>query len=353
LDDVNPVEAVAKMIVDHLIDFKGCERHDRSQEYGINDVGPLGLKDFIRQRDRIWSSSPSFIPPDFADATFLPSGARLESEDSDLEDSWETGNVGDTPLFRTSPNDWKECHENVGLLLTGGTDSDDDGNGIRLNRYLNMGKGDKLSAPSTRQMAQGVVTFDLDSALAVFSDLSAIHAMILISIDANPMKNLKYSVHVYHRGVPLHLIPHFHFGQFGHDPQFNLFVLLPALYQPDAKHTRDNLHNHVAEVVRKKFMDDCLLPAIRSVITDNEGQDWDFNYATSKAKAMAARQEGSVYRDKRTGFKQEIRYELGAEHIPAVWARCRAAIRHAMADDTEDDTMKAFEVSSPLYCQTC
>ena len=351
-DDVDPVEAVAKMMVDHLVDFKGCRRHDHSRERSVGDVGPLGLKDFIRQRDRIWSSSPSFIPPDFADATLLPSEARLEYEDSEseLEDGWETGNAGDVPLFRTSPSDWKECHTNVGLLLTGGADSDDDGDddGTRLNRYLDVGRGDKLSTLSTRRMAQGIVTFDLDSALAVFADLSVIRALISISVDANPMKNLKRSVHVYHGGVPLHLIPHFHLGQFGHDPQFDLFIILPALYQSDAKRTRDNPYNHVPEIVRRKFMDDCLLPAIKSVITVNESQDWDFNYATSKAKAMAVHQERSMYRDERTGFKQQIRYELGAEHIPAVWARCAAAIRRIMADDVEDDTMKAFEVRCSL-----
>ena len=83
-------------------------------------------------------------------------------------------------------------------------------------------------------MARGKANMDIDS-LALFTDLSIINIKIILSIVTNLNKNLRQSVHISHKGILLHWIPHFHLGQFGHDLQFEQFIFLPALYNKDRK----------------------------------------------------------------------------------------------------------------------
>jgi len=121
-------------------------------------------------------------------------------------------------------------------------------------------------------MARGEATLDVDSVLALSMDLSMINTEIAVSIVANPMKNLKKSVHLNHNETPLHLIPHFHHGHFEHDIKFDLFIFLPALYNKDLKRWKNNRFNHVSEELRAEFMDRCLLPAIKGVMTPLKDQ---------------------------------------------------------------------------------
>ncbi len=113
----------------------------------------------------------------------------------------------------------------------GGDDSGDE-DGIKLDRYLEVGKDDVVFAnsPRKREMVREEATLDMDSVLTLFTDLSRINREIVISIVVNPMKNLKKSVSIIHDGVPLHWIPYFHLGHFGHDVKFDLFIFLLALY---------------------------------------------------------------------------------------------------------------------------
>ena len=76
------------------------------------------------------------------------------------------------------------------------------------------------------------------------------------------MMNLKKNIHLIHNGIPLHWIPHFHMGQFDHDPVFDIFIFLPALYNKNLKRWKNNLFNHVDERLRVKFMNECLLLVI-------------------------------------------------------------------------------------------
>src|SRR5579859_1415194 len=103
-------------------------------------------------------------------------------------------------------------------------------------------------------------------------NLSVINTVVAISIVANPTKNLKTSVRLIHNEIPLHWIPHFHLGQFGHDPMFDLFMFVLGLYDKEVKRRKNNLFNHVGEKLRAEFMDECLLPAIREVVSPNESQ---------------------------------------------------------------------------------
>lgn len=187
------------------------------------------------------------------------------------------------------------------------------------------------------------MTLDIDSILALFTDLSVIKTVIGISIVANPMKNLKQSIHFIHNGVLLHWIPHFHVGQFGHDPMFDLFMFLPALYNKDLKRRKNNLFNHVDEELQVEFMDQCLLPAVREVVTPNESQSWDFAYAVSLAKSQAIGIEGNQYQHQKEGFRQQMKFDLDGDDITAVWNKCNVQLRQAIRGNRRLKAFKGFQ----------
>ena len=337
-EGLSPHERVAKMLVDHLIDFKGCARH-------IAVIGDdiTGMYEFIHNRDRLLQEIPEFADPDFARAERLPAEARLiVEEDGEVEDEWRK--FSQDPLWHMSAKEWKKCHETVGHLFTGGDDSEDE-DGLKLDRYLEVGKGDAMFANSRRkrEKARGGVSLDIDSILALFTDLSIIKTVVAISIVANPMKNLKGSVHLIHNGIPLHWIPHFHLGQFGHDPMFDLFMFLPGLYNKWLKRRKNNLFNHVDEKLRQQFMDECLLPAIRKVLGMNESQSWDFVYVVSKAKSQAVGLEGHQHKHEKLSFNQQMTFDLDGDCISAVWTECNIRLRRAIRANGRLKVFKGFQ----------
>src|SRR5579859_4437463 len=277
------------MLVDHLIDFKGCRRHTR-----VMGDGMTGMEEFVEDCRRLRQRIPEFTDPDFAQVERLPADARpREDQDDDIEDKWRK--FSQDPLGHMTANEWKRCHKTIGNILTGGDESDME-DGVRVDRYLEVGKGDMMFANSRRrrEKARGEMSLDIDSILALFTDLSVINTVVAISIVANPMKNLKRSVHLIHDGIPLHWIPHFHLGEFGHDPMFDLFMFLPGLYDKEVKRRKNNLFNHVEEKLRAEFMDECLLPAIREVVSPNESQWWDFAYVVRDQEFIAVYGKPSV-----------------------------------------------------------
>ena len=323
------------MLVDHLIDFKGCKRHRPVMGDDIT-----GMEEFVHDRWKLLNGTPQYSDPDFAQPERLPIEARLPAEkDEDVMDEWRR--FSQDPLSHMTPTEWKDCHKTFRQAFTGGDDSDDE-DGVKLDRYLQVGKGDMMFANSRRrrEKACGEVTLDIDSIMSLFTDLSTINTVIAISIIANPIKNLKRSVHLIHNGVPLHWIPHFHLGQFGHDPMFDLFMFLPALYDRNLKRRKNNLFNHVDEKLRAEFMNKCLLPAIREVVTPNESQSWDFAYVVSLAKSQAIGLEGNQYKRQRESFQQRITFDLDGDHITAVWNACNVHLRRAIR---RNEMLKAFK----------
>jgi len=324
--------------VDHLIDFKGCQGH-------LPVIGDeiTGLQEFIDERHKLLQQVPEFRDPDFAQPERLPIGARLPEDSNDeIEDEWRK--FSKDPLEHMSPREWRKCHQTIKQIFTGGDESDDE-EGVSSDRYLNIGKGDRMFANSRRmrEKARGDVTLDIDSTLALFTDLSMIKTVVAISIISNPMKNLKKSVHLIHNGVPLHWIPHFHLGHFGHDPEFDLFMFLPSLYNKDLKRRKNNLFNQVSEKLRAEFMDECLLPAIREVMAPNESQSWDFAYPASLAKSQAIGLEGNQYKRQKESFRQQVTYDLDGDNIPAVWNICNVRLRRAMRHNKALEAFKGFQ----------
>ena len=112
-------ERVAKILVDHFINFKGCRRHTQVVDKGT------GLKEFIKERSRLLQRIPEFQDPDFAQIERLPAEARLgEADNDEIEDEWRK--FSQHPLYHMSSKEWKKCYETVGRIFTGGDDSDDE-----------------------------------------------------------------------------------------------------------------------------------------------------------------------------------------------------------------------------------
>jgi hypothetical protein len=104
-------------------------------------------------------------------------------------------------------------------------------------RHFHMASGDLVHhhREQVRKMARGRLTVDIDSVLSLFTDLSMINCTIDIAMVWNPWRNLESSVHIAHRGIPLHRIPHFHLGRFGRDLDFDLYMFVPKAYDKTAK----------------------------------------------------------------------------------------------------------------------
>ena len=326
------------MLVDHFINFKGCTHHTP-----VNGELVTGMQDFINDRQNMLEKIPQFTDPDFAQPDRLPVNVRLPDDPGhEVEDEWKK--LNGNALWHMTADEWEECHELVGQILTGGDDSDAE-DGEIVDRYLEIGKGDAMFADSQRKrkMARGEAILDIDSVLALFTDLSMIHTKIVLSIVANPNKNLRQSVHISHKGIPLHWIPHFHLGRFGDDLQFDLFIFLPALYNKNQKRRKNNLFNHITEEVRAEFMDKCLLPAIRDVMTPNEGQSWDFSYGLSQVKSNAGSMEGIHYKCQPSSFNGGRIYDIDAEDISVVWNNCHFRLQRATSENVRLRAFRGFQ----------
>jgi len=185
-------DEVAAMMVDQIIGPGGCEMHSPNEN-------AVGIESFTSERSGLLSHAHALENPEFAYDNRLPRQARLNHEDSD-EDEWENGEIATASLTRVSPGDWKRGYQHLELMFTGGPATDDEGDESRprskrrrLNRYLDLSIRNLLDSPhhDERRRAEGDISFDIDSVLAIFSDLSAINTDVYISIDSNAAKNLK------------------------------------------------------------------------------------------------------------------------------------------------------------------
>lgn len=320
------------MLIDHLTGHIGCGPEDHNHQYDEMD---LSISEFLEKRDEILDSLPIMAEPDFAQEHRLPKPARIYLGQAELKDEWEK--YLKAPLDHITDEEWDQCWHQFEHLLSGGSEP----------KNLRVGKKDDISISEDsreKDMARGEASIDIDSILAMFTDLSAINTVIRISVLSNPTKNLGASIHLSHRGMPMHHIPHFYLGSFGHDPKYDLFIVLPELYNSNIKRDKRNLHNHVPEDIRAEFMNTCLLPAVREVVDPNESQSWDFDYVVSKAKSTASAKEGKLNRSsKAKSFHQEVLFDLDARHIERTWEICERSLRDNIKRNGKLNAFRGFQ----------
>jgi hypothetical protein len=300
----SPQEIIAELLVDHFIHFRGCDHHEPidRDEYGITA--------FITERQEMEVPSP-----DFAEDERLPREARAGD--------WEGPDMGrrmmkDRLSSTTSSEEWIDLADELRRSFTG----KDEGGEIK---HFRMASGDLVHhhREQVRKMARGRLTVDIDSVLSLFTDLSKINCTIDIAMVWNPWRNLESSVHIAHRGIPLHRIPHFFLGRFGRDLNFDLYMFVPKAYDKNAKVRGGVIPNRVREETIAAFMDECFLKAVFECIPDAQSNRWPSRYEIQKAKAMAAGIEGRLYRKSRSVRHMELSVPLVAKFIPAVWKRCQ------------------------------
>ena len=90
-------------------------------------------------------------------------------------------------------------------------------------------------------------------------------------------------------------------------------------------------------------MDDCLLPAIREVMSPNESQAWDFAYVVSAAKSSATGLEGNQYGHRKEGFRQQMKFDLDGDHVAAVWNKCNRRLCRAIQGNGRLRLFKGFQ----------
>jgi len=324
--DITPLERVARMLVDHLTEFKGCNPEDHIKEYDSDD---LNMLEFNKKRFQIFERVQEIFEPDFALPARLPNKTRGRTSHAE-----EWRNHSSDPLGHMSVEKWDQNWRHFQNLFTG------DHDGLKK---LEIGKDYDIShseSENLRRISRGNVTVDIDSVLAMFTDLSVIKSILKVSIVSNPARNLSSNIHLAHRGKPLHHIPHFFFGSFGHDPRYDLYVMLPALHNPKLKRGKGKLHNHVPEEVRAEFMQKCFLPAVQKVLNANEAQSWVLDYDVAEANMTASSKEGNrSNRSQSKAVLQEVQSDLDAEHIGKVWNVCKKKLDREMK---REGPLKAF-----------
>ena len=344
---LSPTEKVAKLLVEQWLHFKGCDEHASVQ----NDAAGLSMQEFIDRRNDLLQKICEFSDPDFAQPSLLPINARLKGDPKDVEDQWEV--LSRKPLTAMTEEQWSGAYPTIQQVFIGpytvvdNTRFEDDDEAHsdslsdRMTKTLEIGKGDMMfdDCEMRRRQAQGMLRLDIDSILALFTDLSIIKSVLSISIVPLPTKNLQSDVHIIHNGVPLHWIPHFHLGRFGHDPTFDLFIVLPALYNKRFRRRKNNLFNHVTEDIIAEFMNKCFLPAVKEILTEAEAQEWDFDYELSKAKSNAVGLEGHIHSSERDRFRQHLHFNLDGDHVAPVWKICQGRLSKAMS---RNHLLKAF-----------
>jgi len=302
--------------VDHFISFKGCSHHTPV------DADEYGMRAFTRERGQ--AGVPN---PDFAEDERLPPEARVgESEGPDKGKRMMRDPLGSA----TTREGWTEIGAAIQNVLTG---EDEEGE----TRHFHIGSGDLVHhhIQRIRDMARGTVTVDIDSILSLFTDLSMINCTIDIAMVWNPWRNLQSSVHIAHRGIALHRIPHFFLGRFGRELSFDLYVFAPKAYDKEAKIQKGVIPNRLREETIAAFMDECFLKAVHECIPAAQVNRWPSKYEIQKAKTAAAGIEGHVYRPSRQTRHMELVVPLMAEFIPRVWKKCQRYLKREIRRSNE------------------
>jgi len=327
VDTPMPQTLVAHVIVDHLVDFAGWSSEDDHEEY--DEEKDISLLQFVERQQYLTHENPEMMQPDFAQDDRLPPDSRTwkkgERRYYNGEDFWKE--KLSEPLDHMQEKSWKHQSATIEQLFTGGPQP----------KHLKVGKDVDISQHSNKQhIAKGAVTLDIDNILAILPGLEAFNSTINVCLTQAPYKNLTGNVHLAHKGIPIHHIPHIYIGSTGTDPKYEIYVLFPDLYNRDLKCTKGNLHNHVPDNVHKVFMEECFLPAVENILGPNEAQSWKLRHEVIQANSTAAAKEGNKYRQASgKSSRQEIRCDLDKKHLPAIWNRCHQEMARQFKDFSE------------------
>lgn len=151
--------------------------------------------------------------------------------------------------------------------------------------------------------------WDVDSIISWASCLS-INRGLYISYLAPASRNMQASVHVFHQGKPLHIIPHLRLGSGRQSPQFSVYIFFPEI-----SHVRRTT-SYLTNDERRKWIDKLLLPAIRHCCPQDVVQHHPRSFDDVESKAYSRRREACssmVHND------IDMHHYLPEENLEAIW----------------------------------
>jgi hypothetical protein len=167
-------------------------------------------------------------------------------------------------------------------------------------------------------------TWDVDSLISWASCLSITRGLY-VSYHPPVSRNFGSSIHVFHYGTALHLIPHLRLGSRRQSPQFSVYVFFPGISHVCRTTT------YLTKEERRMWIDQLLLPAIRRCCPPDVIQHHPRSFDDVESKAYSRQREtcGGMVPN-----RMDMHHYLPQEYLPAIW-------RH-MTQNTEQADLAVF-----------
>ena len=292
-------------------------------------------------------ASPS--PPRSVIIEILPSGTSSRESDSDSAESLPSpGNVANViPHSRPRRTRDSSTSATISAIATGSASASTSVSGQEpdalkidavtpcLEAYHGQSRSDAPKEPSPD------VSFDVDSTCCFPSSLAIATQGILAYATVNKAANLAASVHfaicdstidadaaeVVVDSVPLHLVPHYAFGQMVGLPDVLIYIFFPMLRHDVEYKTSSYLSNEDQDIC----FDTILLPCRNKAITSsNKRQHHPPSLRVADLESTAASAEG--YTQKISSRQQVLRYPLQPENLDLLWRLICTQIEEAVVE---------------------
>ncbi|KLP14862.1 Uncharacterized protein LW94_6637 [Fusarium fujikuroi] len=167
-------------------------------------------------------------------------------------------------------------------------------------------------------------TWDVDSVLCWASCLSITRGLY-VSYHPPVSRNLGSSIHVFHHGTALHLIPHLRLGSGRQSPQFSVYVFFPGISHVCRTTT------YLTKEEQRMWIDQLLLPAIRRCCPPDVIQHHPRSFDDVESKAYSRQREtcGGMVPN-----RMDMHHHLPQEYLSAIW--------HHMTQSTEQADFAGF-----------
>ncbi|EXM14332.1 hypothetical protein FOTG_17262 [Fusarium oxysporum f. sp. vasinfectum 25433] len=167
-------------------------------------------------------------------------------------------------------------------------------------------------------------TWDIDSVISWASCLSITRGLY-VSYHPPVSRNLGSSIHIFHHGTALHLIPHLRLGSRRQSPQFSVYVFFPGISHVYRTTT------YLTKEERRIWVDQLLLPAIRRYCPPDMIQYHPRSFNDIESKAYSRQREtcGGMVPN-----RMDMHQYLPQEYLPAIW--------HHMIQNTEQADLAVF-----------
>ncbi|KAH6975586.1 hypothetical protein EDB80DRAFT_658726 [Ilyonectria destructans] len=228
----------------------------------------------------------------------------------DMADYWRNLAVPDA-IGTASPQAGTDENEQVqpdwSSILSGG----DSRPNLNIQRSQNI-------APSIQR------TWDVDSVISWASCLS-INRGLYVSYHPPTSRNFGSSIHVFHQGTALHLIPHLRLGSGRQSPQFGVYVFFPGISHVCRTTT------YLTKDERRMWINQLLLPAIRRCCPPDVIQHHPRSFDDVESKAYSRQREtcGGMVPN-----RMDMHHYLPQEYLQAIW--------HHMTQNIEQPELAMF-----------